>query len=136
MHVVFPAEDGIRAAHEVLEFRRVLFRSPRWTVFAEGEYVERLFNANYNSTTIGNTAFPVVADPDATELNQAYVSYADAGFKATAGRQRLIFDNHRFIGNVGWRQNEQTFDALDLTYKLAGSGPSPDRKSKRLNSSH
>jgi len=98
--------------------------SPRWTVFAEGEYVEGLFNANYNSTTNGNTAFPVVADPDATELNQAFVSYAESGFKATLGRQRLVFDNHRFIGNVGWRQNEQTFDALDLTYKLAATGPS------------
>jgi hypothetical protein len=98
--------------------------SPRWTLFAEGEYVEGLFNANYNSTTNGNTAFPVVADPDATELNQAYVSYADAGLKATLGRQRLIFDNHRFIGNVGWRQNEQTFDALDLTYKAGSGGPS------------
>lgn len=27
------------------------------------------------------------------------------------GRQRLIYDNARFVGNVGWRQNEQTFDA-------------------------
>jgi len=98
--------------------------SPRWTVFAEGDYVEGLFDANYNSTTNGNTAFPVVADPDATELNQAYLSFADAGFKATAGRQRLIFDNHRFIGNVGWRQNEQTFDALDLSYALSSNGPS------------
>lgn len=97
--------------------------TPQWTVFAEGEYVEGLFNANYNSTTNGKSGFPVVADPDATELNQAFVSYADAGFKATLGRQRLIFDNHRFIGNVGWRQNEQTFDALDLTYKIAGNGP-------------
>ncbi len=98
--------------------------SPRWSVFAEGEYVEGVFDANYNSTTNGNTAFPVVADPDATELNQAYLSFADAGFKATAGRQRLIFDNHRFIGNVGWRQNEQTFDALDLSYTPGSTGPS------------
>ncbi|MGB1428369.1 MAG: hypothetical protein ACPG62_08665, partial [Cycloclasticus sp.] len=30
------------------------------------------------------------------------------------GRQRIIFDNARFVGNVGWRQNEQTFDALTL----------------------
>ena len=30
------------------------------------------------------------------------------------GRQRLLFDNQRWIGNVGWRQNEQTFDALAL----------------------
>jgi hypothetical protein len=35
--------------------------------------------------------------------------------KVKAGRQRLILDNARFIGNVGWRQNEQTFDAVTLT---------------------
>jgi hypothetical protein len=45
----------------------------------------------------------------------------------TFGRQRIIHDDQRFVGNVGWRQNEQTFDALraqwgstklktDLTY--------------------
>ena len=32
--------------------------------------------------------------------------------QAHAARQRLQLDNQRFIGNVGWRQNEQTFDAL------------------------
>ena len=31
------------------------------------------------------------------------------------GRQRLALDNARFIGDVGWRQNDQTFDAVVLT---------------------
>jgi hypothetical protein len=30
----------------------------------------------------------------------------------TVGRQRIVLDDHRFVGEVGWRQNEQTFDAL------------------------
>jgi len=30
----------------------------------------------------------------------------------------LKFDNTRFVGNVGWRQNEQTFDALSVSWKL------------------
>ena len=34
---------------------------------------------------------------------------------AKVGRQRIIYDNAAFIGNVGWRQNEQTFDAVSLT---------------------
>jgi hypothetical protein len=45
----------------------------------------------------------------------------------TFGRQRVVHDDQRFVGNVGWRQNEQTLDALranwgtpkvklDLTY--------------------
>ena len=30
------------------------------------------------------------------------------------GRQRIILNNARFIGNAGFRQNEQTFDAVRL----------------------
>jgi hypothetical protein len=30
------------------------------------------------------------------------------------GRQRIIHDNHRFVGNVGGRQNEQTYDGFTL----------------------
>ena len=33
------------------------------------------------------------------------------GTRFKVGRQRIIWDNARFIGNVGFRQNEQTFDA-------------------------
>jgi hypothetical protein len=29
-----------------------------------------------------------------------------------AGRQRVVLNNARFVGNAGFRQNEQTFDAL------------------------
>ncbi|HSL71182.1 MAG TPA: hypothetical protein VK864_13130, partial [Longimicrobiales bacterium] len=33
------------------------------------------------------------------------------------GRQRISYDDQRFVDNVAWRQNEQTFDALRLTNK-------------------
>ncbi len=63
----------------------------------------------------GHTNFSVIADPDDDELNQAWLRYT--GIPRTTlkyGRQRLILDNARFIGNVGWRQNEQTFDGVTL----------------------
>jgi len=44
-----------------------------------------------------------------------------SGSQARIGRQRIIFDNERFIGGVGWRQNEQTFDALSFSH-TAGNG--------------
>ncbi|MES0874930.1 hypothetical protein [Sinimarinibacterium thermocellulolyticum] len=62
--------------------------------------------------------YPVVADPAGSELNQAALRYAGVpGVTATVGRSRLVLDNARWVGNVGWRQNEQTFDGvfLDLT---------------------
>lgn len=58
---------------------------------------------------------PVVADPEVTELNRAYLEYgALTDTTARLGRQRIILDNVRWIGNVGWRQQEQTFDAISL----------------------
>ncbi len=30
------------------------------------------------------------------------------------GRQEILFDNVRFVGNVGWRQHHQTFDAVKI----------------------
>lgn len=85
---------------------------------AEFEYTTALDPDNFNSTTNGQLAYPVIADPDATELNQAYLSYSglsDTVFKY--GAQRIKLDNDRFVGNVGWRQNEQTFDAFSAVNK-------------------
>lgn len=68
---------------------------------------------DYNSTLNGNTDYSVVADPEATEINQAALTYS--GFdntKVIAGRQRINLGTQRFVGGVGWRQNEQTYDGV------------------------
>jgi hypothetical protein len=95
---------------------------------AEGVIVDDLVD-DYNSTTNGQTDYPVVADPaDFTAINRlAVINKSLDRTTLTFGRQRIIHDDQRFVGNVGWRQNEQTFDALraqwggtkfktDLTY--------------------
>ncbi len=70
---------------------------------------------HYNSTVNGKTQYPGVNDPDVTELNRAQVTWApDKTTAVTLGRQRIILDDARFVGNAGWRQDEQTFDALRL----------------------
>jgi hypothetical protein len=61
--------------------------------------------------------YPGVADREISEVNRAQLSYSNSGVTAVVGRQRIILDNARFVGNVGWRQNEQTFDAAKLEYK-------------------
>lgn len=84
------------------------------------EHVTRVGQPDYNSTKNGQTQYAVVADPDIAELNQAYLRYAGLkGSDLKLGRQRIILDNARFVGNVGWRQNEQTFDALRYDGKFA-----------------
>lgn len=84
---------------------------------AEAESTRDLGNMHYNGGNNGNTRFAAISDPEVTEINQAYLSYS--GFNTTAkwGRQRIKLDNDRFIGNVGWRQNEQTFDAVTIVNK-------------------
>ncbi|MEO0699217.1 MAG: hypothetical protein AAFY81_05805, partial [Pseudomonadota bacterium] len=68
----------------------------------------------FNDTLPGNgiEPFPVIADPDSLELNRIQAAYNGKDVSATIGRQRIILDDARFVGNVGWRQNEQTYDAI------------------------
>jgi hypothetical protein len=87
-------------------------------VLLEAEDVRALDEA-YNSTANSRTAYPVVADPEGSEWNQAFIGWAGNGSLVQAGRQRLAYDNQRFIGNVGWRQNEQTFDALSIRHQAS-----------------
>lgn len=76
---------------------------------------------DYNSTTNGQTQYPVVADPaNFTAMNRfEVINKSLERTTLTAGRQRIVLDDQRFVGNVGWRQNEQTFDALRA--QLAGT---------------
>lgn len=55
--------------------------------------------------------YAVVADAESIELNRAQIMYKVKNFALTVGRQRINLDDQRFVGSVGWRQNEQTFDA-------------------------
>ncbi|UXI70477.1 alginate export family protein [Tahibacter amnicola] len=92
--------------------------SPTWTALVEAEATQAVGADHFNSTDNRRTNYPTVVDPDNVELNQAWVAWAPRDtFRAVGGRQRLIYENQRFIGNVGWRQNEQTFDAIDLSWR-------------------
>ena len=71
---------------------------------------------------------PVIADPEGTEMNQAYLRWQNDDSTFTVGREEFNWSDQRFIGNVGWRQNHQTFDGatflnhsldkLDVTYQF------------------
>jgi hypothetical protein len=64
------------------------------------------------------TTYPVVADPEAYYVNRLQlVNTSIPGTTLTLGRQRITLDDQRFVGNVGWRQNEQTFDAFRVVNK-------------------
>lgn len=87
-----------------------------WSALLEGEGVAA-FDDNYDSGANGRAGYPVIADPSGVELNQAWIGWRDAHASATLGRQRVLIDNQRWVGNSGWRQNEQTFDAAAFEWK-------------------
>jgi hypothetical protein len=64
------------------------------------------------------TTYPVVPDAEAYEINRfQLVNTSLPGTTLTLGRQRIALDDQRFVGPVGWRQNEQTFDAFRVVNK-------------------
>ncbi|MDE2403118.1 MAG: alginate export family protein [Sphingomonadales bacterium] len=62
----------------------------------------------------------VIADPESIALNRLQLQYRTKALALTLGRQRINLDDQRWVGNAGWRQNEQTFDAVRLE---TGHGP-------------
>lgn len=81
-------------------------------VLVEFENVFSIGDDHFNSTTNGRVQYPVIADPDATEINRAQVTFTGLErTPITVGRQRFNLNNHRFVGAVDFRQNQQTFDA-------------------------
>lgn len=90
-----------------------------FSIIAEGEFTGQVGN-DYNDTIASNgiEPFPVIADPETTELNRLNIGYKTDDFQVKVGRQRIVQEDARFIGNVVWRQNEQTFDAVRAIGKL------------------
>ena len=98
-----------------LRARLVTRESAGFSGFLELDHVQGIGAERYNDTRNGLTEYPVVADPEGTDLNQAWLQYAARpDTRLRLGRQRVNFDNQRFIGSVEWRQNEQTLDAIRI----------------------
>ncbi|MGH6632689.1 MAG: alginate export family protein, partial [Sphingopyxis sp.] len=107
-------QDGLPADAEALTLRvraGVEAKAGNWSALVEGQgnlaIVDDYFDGLHGAATR-----PLIADPDNIALSRAQVRYTSPGFAITAGRQRLAFDDERFVGGVGFRQNGQSFDAV------------------------
>jgi len=86
--------------------------------FAEVEDISDLGDGEFNNAVDGDTDYSKVVDPDGTEINQAYLQYNGFDTEFKFGRQELTYRGapfHRFVGNVLWRQNHQSYDAFSFT---------------------
>jgi len=97
---------------------RVTWTSASYKGFStliEVDDVSQIGSEQYATPSNGKSAqYPIVADPDGTTINQAYLQYKNDDFTGSGGRQRILHSGQRFVGGVGWRQNEQTFDSFRL----------------------
>jgi hypothetical protein len=112
-------QAGIDSNAEALTLRgRFGFETGQaWStaLLAEGVFLTPL-EADYNSTVNGKKQYPTVADPESYGINR--LELINNSLPATTlalGRQVIALDDQRFVGNSGWRQLEQTFDAVRLT---------------------
>lgn len=106
-----------------LNYETATWRS--WSAFVEFDQVIEIladsFNSGAGTSSPARDVYPVVSDPDGPDLNQLFLQYAEADrWRMRIGRQRIMLGDERFVGGVGWRQNEQTFDALTASYHGLG----------------
>ncbi len=119
-------QDFFDASHALTTRARIGLLSRTWngfSVFGEFEGLHALVD-DYNA---GGGADPVnhgkteILDPENAELNRLWIQHTSpSGLTAKVGRQRIIRNNAAIVGNILWRQNEQTFDAVRLDYKGDG----------------
>ena len=83
---------------------------------AEGEITAEVGDS-FNSTRNKETQYSVVADPANFQVNRLQLGVKEDLYDFTVGRQEINLDNQRFIGSVGWRQNDQTMDAVRLNVR-------------------
>lgn len=115
---VGPRDARAFTLRTALGYRTRAFRG--WSFFIEAENITAVGNDLYNNAGTGSLSNgvrdrPVVADPALTEVNQALVRWQRGETQLDLGRQEITLGDHRFVGNVGWRQNHQSFDAFRVT---------------------
>jgi hypothetical protein len=85
------------------------------SLLAEVDANQTLGIDDFNSGVNGRAGYPLVPDPNSRRVNRLHLTWEGTGLdRFVVGRQRLAFDDQRFVSNSGFRQNEQTFDAVHL----------------------
>jgi hypothetical protein len=107
-------QDGLAADADALTLRvraGIEAKSGPWSALIEGQGNLAIAD-DYFDGLHGPAARPLTADPQNIALSRAQLRFSQSAFTLTAGRQRLAFDDERFVGSVPFRQNGQSFDAV------------------------
>ena len=107
-------QDGLAADADALTLRvraGIEATAGSWSALIEGQGNLSIAD-DYFDGLHGPAARPLIADPQNIALSRAQLRFSQPAFTLTAGRQRLAFDDERFVGSVAFRQNGQSFDAV------------------------
>ncbi|NOZ12238.1 MAG: hypothetical protein GXO69_01165 [Acidobacteria bacterium] len=117
----FSDAANLNAAKGLTLRTRLGYRTGKWgnvQGFIQFHNLSQLLD-DYRWPGGGNNNYDVIADPDGSRIHQGYLDISFGEHSALrAGRQEIIEDDARLIGNVGWRQNGQSFDGL--TFSCSG----------------
>jgi hypothetical protein len=118
----FASSSDATTLRSVLGFETATYRG--WTVRVEAEDVsvvgaDDYANGGFGDASNGVVGQPVIGDPEGTDLHRAYLKWQGEKLSAQVGRDEILVGDQRFVGNVGWRQHRQTFDAATVRYAFS-----------------
>jgi len=96
--------DGLTASVGIISVNNFGSHEYNWGKDANGNFVP-----GYND---GTKPYSIVVDPQKAIISNAEVTYKTGDTVLHAGRGQVNLDNQRFIGTVGWRQLERSYDTL------------------------
>ncbi len=105
--------NGLDAAHGVITRTRLDYLTGDYkgfSAYVQAQYVGPI-NRHYSPE---DPTYDTIADPEAFRFHQAYLAYSGYDSEGRFGSQEILLDNERFIGNVGWRLNAQSFNAASV----------------------
>lgn len=106
-------DNATKAAQGLITRTRLKYQTANFEGFdalVQAQYIGPISD-NYSYPGGGDANYDVIADPEDFRLHQVYLAYTGYDSHARVGSQEIILDNARFIGNVGWRLNAQSFNA-------------------------
>ncbi len=111
-------DNGTDAASSMTMRTRVGYETGEFsqsTIMFQMQDISALIK-NYSPVQPG---YDKVADPEGSRVHQLFLNtkFSDK-FSSRLGRQEIIMRDARLIGNIGWRQHGQAFDALKVTGQL------------------
>jgi hypothetical protein len=105
--------NGRDEAHGVITRTRLNYLTGEYkgfSAFVQAQYVGPI-NDHFSPK---DPEYDTINDPEEFRFHQVYLAYSGYDSTAQFGSQEILLDNQRFIGNVGWRLNAQSFNAASV----------------------